>query len=96
MAWNGRDLDRWFLGPVDGPAFDSIAHALQSRLTDSAIAAAVATLPEPWRATDGPRLEHALRSRREYVIVLCAGSHSYRPFSARQRANSSFASGEGG
>ena len=68
MAWNGRDLDRWFLGPVDGPAFDSIAHALQARLTDSAIAAAVATLPEPWQAADGPRLEAALRSRRDGLV----------------------------
>ena len=65
MAWNGRDLDRWLLGPVDGPAFDSIAQALQARLTDSAISAAVATMPEAWRDSSGPRITAALRKRRD-------------------------------
>ena len=67
MAWNGRDLDRWLLSPVDRMAWDSIALELQARLTDSVIDAAVATMPDSWRELSGPRISAALRSRRNLL-----------------------------
>lgn len=64
-AWNGRDIDRWFLGSIGGAEWDSIARAVQARLTDSVIEASVAALPDAWRALDGKRLARALRTRRD-------------------------------
>jgi len=65
MAWNGRDLDRWFLGQAEAPVWDSIALFLQSRMTDSVIESAVAALPEGWRSLIGADMITALRQRRE-------------------------------
>ena len=66
-TWNGRDLDRRFLTGLDRPVWDSIAAVLKSRLTDEAIAGAVARLPAELRPIDGPRLEAALRARRDHL-----------------------------
>ena len=68
MAWNGRDLDRWFLGPLDAAAWDSIALALQARLTDSVIEGAVGSLPAPWYALNGAEMIAALRTRRDHMV----------------------------
>ena len=45
QTWNGRDLDRRFLVELEREDWDSVATALQSRLTDSVIEAAAARLP---------------------------------------------------
>jgi hypothetical protein len=66
-TWNGRDLDRRFLTGLDRSVWDSIAGVLRSRLTDQAIASAVARLPAELRPIDGPRLEAALRARRDHL-----------------------------
>ncbi len=65
QTWNGRDLDRWLLGPLDRAAFDAVAASLQERLTDSVIADAVRRLPPEWYALDGARLATSLRRRRD-------------------------------
>ena len=46
--WNGRFLDRRFLVSLERKDWDSIATALQSRLTDSVIEAAAGRLPPRW------------------------------------------------
>lgn len=65
QTWNGRDIDRWFLGGLDREVWDSTARWLQSRLTDSVIDAAVAVLPGAWRELDGARLARTLKVRRD-------------------------------
>lgn len=64
QAWNGRDLDRYFLAALTRADWDSVATDLQARLTDSVIDAAVAQLPAEWHALDGARLAAALKARR--------------------------------
>lgn len=65
QTWNGRDIDRWFLNGLDRAAWDSVAAALQARLTDSVIDAAVRRLPDSWYELDGERLARALKARRD-------------------------------
>ena len=65
QTWNGRDLDRWFLVPLELPAWDSIAAALQSRLTDDVIESAAARLPPSYVPLDSARLADALKQRRD-------------------------------
>lgn len=67
QTWNGRDIDRIFLTELGRAVWDSIAAALQQRLTDSAIEASVRRLPESWYALDGERLAHALQWRRDHL-----------------------------
>jgi hypothetical protein len=64
-TWNGRDLDRRFLVELDWPVWDSVANALESRLSDSAIANAVRALPPEHYQLRGAQLAAALRSRRD-------------------------------
>lgn len=65
QTWNGRDLDRWFLVPLELPVWDSVAAALQSRLTDEVIESAAARLPPSYVALDSARLAGALKQRRD-------------------------------
>lgn len=67
QTWNGRDIDRFFLNGLGRAVWDSVAAALQQRLTDSVIAASVRRLPEGWYALDGERLTRALRWRRNHL-----------------------------
>jgi hypothetical protein len=65
QTWNGRDLDRRFLVPLDRADWDSVATALQARLTDSVIEAAAARLPPSYIPLDSARLANALKARRD-------------------------------
>jgi hypothetical protein len=65
QTWNGRDLDRRFLVPLEWPAWDSVATALQSRLTDDVIETAAARLPPSYLPLDSTRLADALKQRRD-------------------------------
>jgi hypothetical protein len=67
QTWNGRDLDRWLLTGLERPVWDSVARALQARLTDAVIDSAVAALPAGYQAIDSARLRHALRARRDHL-----------------------------
>jgi hypothetical protein len=71
-AWNGRDLDRLFLVALERPVWDSVTAALRLRLSDSAIAGAVATLPDEVRARRGAWLAAALRARRDGLAEAAA------------------------
>jgi hypothetical protein len=81
LTWNGRALDRRLLTDLDKPVWDSLAAALQARLTDSVLDAAVRRLPPEYYARDGTRLSQALKRRRdrlpqiaERFYALLAGS----------------------
>lgn len=65
LTWTGHVLDRRLLVDLERPVWDSVAHALQARLTDSVIAGAVRQLPPEYRPVNGPALERALRNRRD-------------------------------
>jgi hypothetical protein len=65
FTWNGRELDRAFLAPLDAAAFDSVAGALQAALTDAVIDAAVRRLPAAHHARWGAWTADALRRRRD-------------------------------
>jgi hypothetical protein len=65
LNWNGRLLDRRLLTGLDWEVWDSVAHRLQARLTDSVIDRAVARLPRPYYREDGARLARALKARRD-------------------------------
>jgi hypothetical protein len=67
QTWNGRDIDRWFLTGLERPVWDSIALALQARLTDSVIAAGMAAMPPAYQQLDSAWLGHALRERRDHL-----------------------------
>jgi hypothetical protein len=67
QTWNGRDLDRRFLVPLELPVWDSIATALQARLTDEVIESAAARLPPSYRPLDSTRLADALKQRRDQL-----------------------------
>src|SRR5882724_3320046 len=65
LSWGSRNLDRRLLGDLDRRTWDSVAHALQQRLTDSVIDAAARRQPAPYYTLDGARLSRALRKRRD-------------------------------
>jgi hypothetical protein len=65
QTWNGRDLDRRFLVSLERKAWDSLATALQTKLTDEVIESAAARLPASYIPLDSARLADALKRRRE-------------------------------
>ncbi len=65
MTWNGRDLDRRFLTGLEQAAWDSVASALEARITDRVIDSAVRRLPDAHFRLDGARLATTLKHRRD-------------------------------
>ncbi len=61
-AW---DLDRRFLVELERTTWDSVAHELQAKLTDSVIDAAVARMPPEHYALIGQQLASSLKDRRD-------------------------------
>jgi len=67
LTWTGRGIDRQLLASLDRRTWDSLATAVQARLTDSVIDAAVRRLPPEYYARGGPELARALRARRDHL-----------------------------
>ena len=67
LTWDGRALDRRLLVDLEKPVWDSVAGALEARLPDSVIDAAVRRLPPEYYARDGARLSRALKRRRDLL-----------------------------
>ncbi len=65
LTWTARGLDARLLADLDRQVWDSVAVAVQSRLADSVIDAAVRRLPPEYYAQGGPALARALRARRD-------------------------------
>lgn len=70
MMSNSQELNRQLLAPVSRAQWDSVATAVHARLTDEAIAEAVATMPAPWLPLSGPELERKLRARRDRFLEM--------------------------
>jgi hypothetical protein len=65
LTWQAWPLDRTLLSDLEWPAWDEAADELRRLLTDEAIDAALARLPEAYRREEGARLERSLRRRRD-------------------------------
>ena len=74
LMYNSRSLDRRLLSGLERPVWDSTAAFVVSRLTDSALAAAVRKLPDPYYRLEGARLVETLKQRR---VMLQASALSF-------------------
>lgn len=69
LNWHAREIDRRFLVELDRRAWDSVATALQARVTDAVIDSAVRHLPPEMYAIGGASLARALKSRRDKLVA---------------------------
>lgn len=68
LTYNGWEQDRQLLAELDAAAFDEIATALQAKLTDAVIDAAVARMPAEYQKIEGARLARDLKARRSRLV----------------------------
>ena len=76
LNWNAREIDRRLLAALERPVWDSVARALQAQLTDSVIDAAVAAMPAPFVAKNGPELRRSLVARRDHLPAAAAAFYA--------------------
>ena len=76
LTWNSLEFDRRLLGGLERPAWDSVAKALQRRITDAVIDSAVGRMPREYQGT-GPALAAALRQRRDLLPELAGRFYTY-------------------
>jgi len=67
LTFAGQVPDRRLLVDLEKPVWDSVAKAIQARLTDSVINAAVRRLPPEYYPKSGADLVRALRKRRDHL-----------------------------
>jgi hypothetical protein len=65
LTYNGWEQDRQVLAELDAAAWDESAKALQAKLTDAVIDAAVARMPAEYQKFDAARLARDLKARRD-------------------------------
>ena len=65
LTASAEELDRRLLASVERPVWDSIVGALRRRLSDRAIAAALARMPKSYQQLSSAEMERRLRERRE-------------------------------
>ena len=80
LTWNARLLDRRFLAALEKPVWDSVAAALQGRLTDSVIDDAARRVPPELYAVNGAALARTLEVRRDHLREVA--DHLYRLLAA--------------
>jgi hypothetical protein len=68
LNWHAREIDRRFLVELDRRDWDSVATALQARLTDAVIDSAVGHLPPEMYAVGGASLARTLKVRRDKLV----------------------------
>src|SRR3972149_1848300 len=66
-------MDRRFLVELDKAAWDSVARAVQGRVTDQVLQAGVERLPREMHQRRGAELLQALRSRRDNLLDAADG-----------------------
>ena len=71
MTWEGRHLDRRFLGTLKKEIWDSVAIFMQQRLTDNVLEKAVRNLPHEYFEIAGEELIKKLKSRRNQLMQAC-------------------------
>ena len=73
LTWSARAMDRRFLVELDKAAWDSVARAVQGRVTDRVLQAGVERLPREMHQRRGAELLQALRSRRDNLLDAADG-----------------------
>lgn len=68
LTWSARALDRRFLVGLDKAAWDSVARAVQGRITDRVLETAVGQLPAELRRAEADELLLALTRRRNQLL----------------------------
>lgn len=79
LTWSARALDRRFLVELDHADWDSVARAVQGRITDPVLETAVGRLPPEMHQRRGAELLLALRSRRDQLLD---AAHAFYPLVA--------------
>lgn len=87
LTWNARVVDRRLLTGLEWPVWDSVATALQGRLTDAVIDNAVQHLPAELRKLNQAPLAGALRHRRDQLPL--AARRFYRLLAGEADAHAS-------
>jgi hypothetical protein len=77
LNWNARSFDRRVLVALDRAAWDSVATALQARLTDAVIDDAVRRLPPEMYAVGGASLARTLKVRRDHLVAAALGYYAF-------------------
>lgn len=70
LTLHGWEQDRWLLPALSWEDWEAAATDIQSRLSDAAIADAVARLPEEYEALDGERLRRDIAGRRDGLLEI--------------------------
>jgi len=68
MTYGSWDVDRYLLSDLEKPVWKSVARDLKARLSDTVIEDAVRRLPPEYYQIEGPKLENALKKRRDNLI----------------------------
>jgi len=72
-----RELDRQFLAELDRGTWDSVAVALQRKMTDQVIDEAVRRLPDVMFEADGAFLSRSLKARRDELLNAAAELYEF-------------------
>jgi hypothetical protein len=72
LTGSAEELDRRLLAGLDRAAWDSVAGALQRRLSDSAITAALKRMPVPYQRLSADSMDRRLRVRRDKLAAMAA------------------------
>ena len=70
LTWSGRFIDRRFLTQIDKASWDSVAHFVKSKVTDSLIRHATAKLPKGVYELSKDELEKKLTARRNNLLKI--------------------------
>jgi hypothetical protein len=90
MLLNASQLDHRLLGGVTRASWDSVTAALQARLTDAALDAAIAAMPAEYRQREGARIAANLKARRNDLAR--ASAEFYRIIAREPEAHATDAS----
>jgi hypothetical protein len=69
LSFDGWDVDKRMLGPLEKPAWDEAAREVQAALTDDVLERAARAMPPEYFAKDGARLLSGLKSRRDHLTA---------------------------
>ena len=81
LTWNGWEIDRWVLTDLEWGAWEEIAAAVKSRVTDDVIEVAVKRMPREYYDVNGPELASTLKKRRDKLLD--AAEQYYKHLAAR-------------
>jgi hypothetical protein len=72
LTTNVEELDRRLLASLERPVWDSVAGALQARLSDRTIGSALKQMPDSYHAESGESMNRHLRDRRDQLAAVAS------------------------